>query len=381
VADPGPDIDPLDVRYSYLFWVNRDERGFSVGGSVSDPRTGEILSAKPRMDSARIRTIGNYWDTYRPSLIASASGARGISPTADILDCGLILDDELARVIASAEEQRTTQGLPRMTAESFVILRQTLVTAHEVGHTFGFGHNWNSSMNDRASVMEYPSPRLTITANGRLDLRDAYQRDIGEYDVAMVRYSYTPFAADREAASLDAIVAETRKKGTPGFDPRWNRYDDLSSPAEYLRQTIAQRKILLANYGDDILPPGESYGELRNMRMWMAYLHHRWAIDSGVKHIGGMYDNIAVKGEARARTRRAARDVRGPAAECAELVRGARNADQGDVGCAGCDDAAAQVDAARDTAAGARRDDDARRTRQRHAGSAGRGAAADYEAW
>jgi hypothetical protein len=297
-----------------LFWVNRDERGFSVGGSISDPRTGEILSAKPRMDSARIRTIGNYWDAYRPSLIAGngtrernlntaragaeAPALQGLD--ADMLDCGLMLDDELARVVAGVDEQSTAQGLPRMTEESFVILRQTLVTAHEVGHTFGFGHNWVSSLNDRASVMEYPSPRLTITANGRLDLRDAYQRDIGDYDVMMVRYSYTPFAADREATALDAIIAETRKKGllfTPGFDPRWNRYDDLASPAEYLRQTIAQRRILMQNYSDDILQDGESYGELRNMRMWMAYLHHRWAIDTGAKYIGGMYDNLASKGE------------------------------------------------------------------------------------
>ncbi|MGH9387855.1 MAG: DUF5117 domain-containing protein, partial [Vicinamibacterales bacterium] len=76
VADPGPEIDPLDTRYSYLLWINRDERGFSNGGSFSDPRTGEILSAKPRMDSHRVRTIGNYWDAYRPSLIARAGSDR-----------------------------------------------------------------------------------------------------------------------------------------------------------------------------------------------------------------------------------------------------------------------------------------------------------------
>jgi hypothetical protein len=38
------------------------------------------------------------------------------------------------------------------------------------------------------------------------------------------------------------------------------------------------------------------------MGLWMTYLHHRWAIDSGVRYIGGMYDNLAVKGEAIAPT-------------------------------------------------------------------------------
>ena len=91
-----------------------------------------------------------------------------------------------------------------------------------------------------------------------------------------------------------------RKQGllfTPSTDPRWNRYDDLSDPAEYLRQTIAQRKVLLAGYGPAVLKEGEPYGNLRGMRLWMVYLHHRWAIDSGVRYIGGMYQNFAVKGE------------------------------------------------------------------------------------
>ena len=50
-------------------------------------------------------------------------------------------------------------------------------------------------------------------------------------------------------------------------------------PGGYLRQTMAQRRSD-ENYGDEILQPGESYGDLRKMRMWMTYLHHRWAIDT-----------------------------------------------------------------------------------------------------
>ena len=35
--------DPMDARYNVVQWINRNERGWSVGGSLGDPRTGEIL--------------------------------------------------------------------------------------------------------------------------------------------------------------------------------------------------------------------------------------------------------------------------------------------------------------------------------------------------
>jgi hypothetical protein len=261
VKDPTPDMDPMDIRYNFVFWVNRDERGFSVGGSYSDPRTGEILAARARMDSARIRTISNYWKAY---------GKGG-----------------------------------GVTEQDFVTLRQALVTAHEVGHTLGFPHAWNSSMNGRASVMEYPSPRVKLTAEGKIDLTDAFQREIGEFDKYMVRYSYTELPRASEKQGLNAIVAEMRAKGlvfTPATDPRWNRYDDLNDAATYLRETMKQRKVLMANYGLGVLEPGEDVSHLRGEGLWMTYLHHRWAIDSGVRYIGGMYHNYVVKGDALAPT-------------------------------------------------------------------------------
>ena len=55
----------MDIRYAFILWVNRDERGFSSGGGITDPRTGEILGATTRMDSHRIRTIGHYWQAYQ----------------------------------------------------------------------------------------------------------------------------------------------------------------------------------------------------------------------------------------------------------------------------------------------------------------------------
>jgi len=259
VRDPTPDMDPMDIRYAWVLWIDRDERGFSSGGTFRDPRTGEILGCKTRMDSHRIRTIANYWSSYMPN--AGAGTAAGQS--------------------------------------DMVLLRQSLLSAHELGHALGFGHNFASSINERASVMEYPTPRVKVV-DGRLDLSESFQRSVGAYDTFMARYAYTELPAQSERSGLDAIIAEMRSQEilfVPQTDPRWTWYDDRSSPAEYLRETMAARRIMIAQYGPDMLRPGEPVGALRDARLWMTYLHHRWAIESGVKQIGGMYHNIVVKGE------------------------------------------------------------------------------------
>ncbi len=283
VKDPTPDMDPMDIRYAWILWINRDERGFSSGGTFRDPRTGEILGSKTRMDSHRIRTIGNYWESYTPT-----SGGAG--------DDALAIDDASW---LEALAQPATAGLPQAQRD-LVLLRQSLLTAHELGHVMGFQHNFSASLDNFGSVMEYPTPRVKVT-NGRLDLSDAFQRAIGPYDELMARYAYTEFPAGREREGLEAVIRDLRAKGlhyVPETDPRWSWYDDRATPAEYLRETIAARRLMLAGYGPGILRAGEPLGALRDMRLWMTYLHHRWAIESGMRYVGGMFHEYAVKGDA-----------------------------------------------------------------------------------
>ncbi|WP_164155484.1 zinc-dependent metalloprotease [Sandarakinorhabdus rubra] len=277
VAKDAPaDMDPQDIRYNFMQWINRDERGFSSGGAYRDPRTGEILGAKVRMDSHRIRTIANYWDAYAGALPGDGSGVTVADPALVTGDFGTM-----------PKGQR-----------DMVLLRQALLTAHEFGHALGFGHNFASSLNNRASVMEYPTPRVKVKG-GRIDLSESFQTAIGAYDTMMVRYAYTPLADEK--AGLDAIIADMRRQGliyVPDTDPRWTWYDDRATPAEGLSEALAARRLLIATYGaDSALLPGEPVGELRNLRLWMVYLHHRYQVESAVKYIGGLYTDIKVKGE------------------------------------------------------------------------------------
>ena len=295
VKDPTPDMDPMDIRYAWILWINRDERGFSSGGTYRDPRTGEILGSKTRMDSHRIRTIGNYWESYSPT----TDGGDDCAMFLPVPDHLLELTTQRGPHDADFASWGVQPSAMPVAEREMVLLRQRLLTAHELGHVMGFGHNFASSVNNRASVMEYPTPRVKVNGN-TLDLSETFNGATGEYDAFMTRYAYTEFPPEKEKEGLEAIIKEMRAKGIlylPSTDPRWSWYDDRATPTEYLRETMAGRRIMLDRFGPGILRTGDPIGDLRDMRLWMTYLHHRWAIEAGIRYIGGQYQNLVVKGE------------------------------------------------------------------------------------
>ena len=261
--------DPMDVRYNMVNWVHRSARGWSYGGSVSDPRTGEIIKGHVALGSQRVR---------QDFLIAS----------------GLVTEYE-------GRDGETSQ------AKEMALARIRQLSAHEIGHTLGVGHNYASSVNDRASVMDYPYMRVKITKDGKLDLSDAYATGIGEWDKVCIEYGYQDFpdGVDEEKelkAILDRAFSRgllflTNQDAAPagGLHPLSNDWDNGLHPVDELIHKLKVRSLALNNFSEKKIRIGEPMAMLEEVLV-PVYLFHRYQIEAAASVIGGMYYNHTVRG-------------------------------------------------------------------------------------
>jgi hypothetical protein len=187
------------------------------------------------------------------------------------------------------------------------------VSAHEIGHTLGLSHNYEASSYGRASVMDYPPPRVTLDKNGNIDLSDAYATGPGAYDVWAIHWGYGIFPPGSEQDSLKAIMADGLKKGYVflsdadarpeyGSDPRVNLWDDQSSAPQFLKNQMDVRRVALSRFGLRNLRPGEPVAMLQE-RLAPLYFFHRFALNAVSKTIGGMEYANAVVGDGEQATR------------------------------------------------------------------------------
>jgi len=277
VLDMPEDMDPMDARFNVIQWVHRTEPGSSIGPTLVDPRTGEIIKAAVRMDSYRSLVDFNIY-----------AGTHTIEspPRGDISGWIASLDDSVS-------------------AEEFVMARRRQHAAHEVGHTLGLAHNFVAASNGRASVMDYPAPLIKLV-NGEIDLSDAYRNGPGAYDSVAIRFAYTEFANDEEEAGLQAIVHEAMANGikfnADGDNASWSSYPEATTwingteAVSELSRVMVVRQALINRFDETAIRLGEPMVWL-NERFVPVYLHHRFSLEAAIKTIGGMEFRYAVRGD------------------------------------------------------------------------------------
>ena len=267
------DADPLDVRYNVIQWVHRSTRGWSYGASVSDPRTGEIMKGHVSLGSLRIR---------QDFLIAQALMNKPYAERDD--NHQPMLDMAIARI------------------------RQ--LSAHEIGHTLGFAHNYAASTTDKSSVMDYPHPQFSIK-NGEIDFSNAYDDKIGSWDKVSVAYSYETFPeGTNEQEGLNKILEKSAADGLRFITDQDARpqgsahvlahlWDNGKNVSQELDEMLKIRDLAISNFSIDNIPTNQTNAVLEDVFAPL-YFFHRYQTEAVAKVVGGLDYNYTVKGDGQA---------------------------------------------------------------------------------
>ena len=265
------DADPMDIRYNLIQWVHRSSRGWSYGSSVHDPRTGEIIKGQVTLGSLRSR---------QDYLIAEG-------------------------LVASYDEGKATD--PRML--NLVLARMRQLAAHEVGHTLGLSHNYIASTHNRASVMDYPPPTVTLGENGEIDIANAYASGIGDWDKVAITWGYQDFgsATPNPQPALDGIIKGAAQKGLTfitdfdsrapgGAHPASHLWDSGSNAVQELNRIMALRAKALDQFSERKVRYGMPMSSMEDMLV-PVYMYHRYQTEAATKVLGGLDYTYAVRGD------------------------------------------------------------------------------------
>jgi len=260
-------IDPMDIRYNMINWVHRSTRGWSTGGSVADPRTGEIIKGTVTLGSLRVRQDYMIFEGL-------------LSP--------YVLGNERPEVLYQTALARVRQ-----------------LSAHEVGHTLGLGHNYYDSTKGWISVMDYPHPLEKLKDDGTIDLSEAYQARIGEWDKVAINYGYRQLPKGDEHAPLTKILDDAWAKDLiymtnqdTDAHPKVDQWSNGVNQADELNRIMKIRRAALNRLGEHTIHNGAPMATIEEPFVPI-YMYHRYSVESAASMVAGIDYIYSMRGDKR----------------------------------------------------------------------------------
>ena len=267
VAVLPADADPMDIRYNMINWVHRSTRGWSTGGSVADPRTGEIIKGTVTLGSLRDRQDYMIFEGL-------------LSP--------YLLGNERPEILYQTALARIRQ-----------------LAAHEVGHTLGLGHNYYDSTKGWISVMDYPHPQETLKDDGSIDLSHAYEARIGDWDKVAINYGYRQLPKGDEAPALARILDEAWAKDLrymtnqdTDAHPKVDQWSNGVNQADELNRLMKVRRAALNKLGEHTIRNGAPTATIEEPFVPI-YMYHRYSVESAASMVAGIDYIYSMRGDKR----------------------------------------------------------------------------------
>jgi hypothetical protein len=263
--------DPMDIRYNMINWVHRSTRGWSSGGTVNDPRTGEIIKGTVTLGSLRDRQ--DY----------------------------LIFEGLLSPYTTGNEK-------PEILYQT-ALARIRQLAAHEVGHTLGLGHNYYDSTQGWISVMDYPHPQEELRPDGTIDLSHAYPAKIGEWDKVAINYGYRQLPPGDEHAALTHILDEAWSKDliyltNQDLDahPKVDQWSNGVNQADELNRIMKIRRAALNKLGENSIRNGAPMATVEEPLVPI-FMYHRYTVEAAASMVGGIDYIYGMRGDNRVPTK------------------------------------------------------------------------------
>jgi hypothetical protein len=146
--------------------------------------------------------------------------------------------------------------------------------------------------------MDYPHPYIKMNDVGEIDLSEAYDTGIGEWDKIAIRFGYGNEAEALEEGISEGYMYLTDRDARPqgGAHPQAHLWDNGATSNDELKRILTIRRAVLDRLSEKALPEGMPYSYLEEIMVPM-YLMHRYQTEATAKLLGGMYYNYKVKGD------------------------------------------------------------------------------------